>query len=350
MSIQFPCVACQAMLKVKNELAGRRVRCKKCGTALRVPDTGSEPAGEQQPRSPTSGPRPDTPASHFDDIPLMPVETKKCPDCGAWIDSGAAKCRHCNTHFDESGQPVRRKRVRRRRQERLVVGEVLFASWQLFKEEWITGVLVYLVASFIITAVVFVPLICLGLAAPMRAGAAPGDAPPAPGFGQTMVVLALLVAYWLLIVGVGTFVNCGLANVFLRIAKGDRASLDDFWNAQYFFLNFLVNYFAFSVIVAIGTLLFVLPGLLAILILWPVFFTSVDEMGSGFDPLIRAYDVGKKNILPSLGLISLAFLFLVLGELMCGVGVLVAMPLDMLMFAVAYCMMTGQWTERASDE
>ncbi len=349
MPIQFECPNCRATLKALDELAGRRVRCKKCGAESRVPGPRPEFSGSKTPDPPVSASQLPAKSAHASDLPPMPVETKKCPSCGAWIESGSAKCRHCKTHFDEAGQPVRRKRKKRRVQEHFQVGEVVSASWEILKEDWITSALVYLTASLILTAVIIVPLICLGMALPKPAAGPPGNAPQG-NMGTAMLGLAFLAIYWLLLVGVGLFVNCGLANVFLRMAKGDRASFDDFWAAQHFYFNFLVNYFVFSVIVAIGTLLLVVPGFVAILILWPVFFTSIDDTGGGLDPLIRAYEIGKKNTLPSLGLMLLAFLFLVLGELMCGVGVLIAVPLDMLMFAVAYCMLTGQWNERTANE
>jgi phage FluMu protein Com len=45
MPITFSCNSCNKKLRVKDELAGRKVKCPGCATVLQVPATSTEEAG-----------------------------------------------------------------------------------------------------------------------------------------------------------------------------------------------------------------------------------------------------------------------------------------------------------------
>lgn len=45
MTIQVSCQNCQRTLNAKDELAGRRARCQKCGAAVQLPGVAQTPAG-----------------------------------------------------------------------------------------------------------------------------------------------------------------------------------------------------------------------------------------------------------------------------------------------------------------
>jgi uncharacterized membrane protein len=94
----------------------------------------------------------------------------------------------------------------------------------------------------------------------------------------------------------------------------------------------------------IGTLLCCVPGLIVQLMFWPYTFVLIDENPSGVDCLWRAKEITQGNW-GSIFILFLAFLGLILlGYLACGIGVIFTGPLAALMFAVAYCHMTGQRT------
>ena len=87
MSITLTC-RCQARIQVKDELAGRSVKCPKCGEVLTVP----------QPPAP-----PPAPADE-DEYQLAPLEEvlkqgPTCPVCQADMPQGAVLCVKCGYHL-----------------------------------------------------------------------------------------------------------------------------------------------------------------------------------------------------------------------------------------------------------
>jgi len=68
--IVFRCHSCQRSLKVKNALAGKRGRCRHCGTSIQVP---AEPRPRKKSRPPKSSPPP-APASPATDLTVSPEE------------------------------------------------------------------------------------------------------------------------------------------------------------------------------------------------------------------------------------------------------------------------------------
>lgn len=49
MAIEFRCKKCDKKLKVKDELAGKKIKCPGCGAGTAVPAAASETAGELEP-------------------------------------------------------------------------------------------------------------------------------------------------------------------------------------------------------------------------------------------------------------------------------------------------------------
>jgi predicted Zn finger-like uncharacterized protein len=87
MSIAIQCPGCQATLRVKDELAGRKVKCPRCEASVPVP--ADEPAEEEITEA---KPAPKREAQE---------DTKKCPECGKRIAIDARKCRYCKAVLEE---------------------------------------------------------------------------------------------------------------------------------------------------------------------------------------------------------------------------------------------------------
>ena len=89
-----------------------------------------------------------------------------------------------------------------------------------------------------------------------------------------------------------------------------------------------------------------IPGIIVALIFWPFGYVLADEDLPGIDCLSRAKEITDGNW----GAVALIFLagigINILGALALCVGLLFTIPLTTLMWAVAYCQMTGQRTAR----
>ena len=89
------CPGCAKTYRWREELAGRKVRCKACGGVLLMPAEPPQPAGNQRPQRPAAPPR----------TPSEPIEVKapadRCPSCGSQIKVGAVICVNCGFNLKD---------------------------------------------------------------------------------------------------------------------------------------------------------------------------------------------------------------------------------------------------------
>ncbi len=95
-----------------------------------------------------------------------------------------------------------------------------------------------------------------------------------------------------------------------------------------------------------GMLLLIVPGVIAALMFWPFTYILVDTDAPGLDCLSRAREITQNTWGSVILLFLTSFGLSILGGLACCVGLIFTTPLAHLMFAVAYCRMTGQPTAR----
>jgi uncharacterized membrane protein len=100
----------------------------------------------------------------------------------------------------------------------------------------------------------------------------------------------------------------------------------------------------FILMVIVGFLCLIIPGIIVSLMFFPYQYVLVDEDPPGIDCLWRAktYTDGNKGAIFMLCLA--AFGINLLGACALLIGMVFTIPLTTLMMAVAYCKMTGQRT------
>ncbi|MCA9069448.1 MAG: hypothetical protein KDA84_11015 [Planctomycetaceae bacterium] len=139
MAIKVRCKSCQAVLRTKDTMAGKVVKCPHCGEKLRIPGAGGtespsrssrsgRPQRSEQPRRRRRSQNADAydaedmgGADDFDFGGLDPnagvavarPDRKPCAACGELIQKKAAKCRFCGEIFDPALK--RRKNKSRKR-------------------------------------------------------------------------------------------------------------------------------------------------------------------------------------------------------------------------------------------
>jgi len=102
MPIKVAC-KCGQRFAAPDKLAGKAVKCPKCGQPLRIPAAGTQQPGAQKPVAQQPRPQQPTPQQGaglgglLDEIGLAPAPTTgpKCPSCGAAITQGAVICVEC---------------------------------------------------------------------------------------------------------------------------------------------------------------------------------------------------------------------------------------------------------------
>lgn len=112
--IHFACPSCGKDFQVKDEFAGRRTKCPKCGQAIEVPATKTVAIKQPGPPAVDPPPRPVGPSAPRavvipEVLQRRPMdEYQECPFCGELVLAKAKKCKHCGETLDvvlRSGEP-----------------------------------------------------------------------------------------------------------------------------------------------------------------------------------------------------------------------------------------------------
>ena len=158
--------------------------------------------------------------------------------------------------------------------------------------------------------------------------------------GQGAIVIWLVL--YLLGISVQIYMSLGVNIFLLKVVRGQNVEIGDLFKGGPYFFRMLGSSFLFSIAVCVGILLFIVPGIIVALMLWPYAYVLVDQNPPGLDCLSRAKQITRNNWgeVFLLGLASLGIN--ILGMLACCVGLIFTIPLTSLMMAVAYCRMTGQ--------
>lgn len=101
MAIEVRCPSCSKLLKAKETMAGKRVKCPACGEPVTIPSPGDEEVydAEVVPPEDEYGLPADSHEAASDEEPDEEPEKRACPMCGEMINVAAKKCRYCGEVF-----------------------------------------------------------------------------------------------------------------------------------------------------------------------------------------------------------------------------------------------------------
>jgi hypothetical protein len=152
--------------------------------------------------------------------------------------------------------------------------------------------------------------------------------------GQVQGLLQLLLKAWLV---------SGFTVVLLNIARGRPANVGDLFTAGRFYLPVLVTMFIFQIMISIGFLLLIVPGIILYVMFSQYLYLIIDRNMGIADSLQTSLEITKGNRMAifMVGLISIGLG--ILGAITC-VGWIFTTPLVALTWVVAYLSMTGQPT------
>lgn len=293
MSIEFACSQCGKLLRVGDDAAGKHARCPNCSAVQAVP-------GPPEPVSPFAPALPPSPGA----AELNPYQA---PVSAPWYGEASRVGSFQPTVID--------------------AGEVLDRTWSIFKEQFaavLAGAFIYCVCgvscSFMITLAEH----------GVRARGQPAEALGAQAFA---VVIRFCFHTWL---------QAGMATYMLKIARGDPASLADLFSGGRVWSKAVVARFVFSMVIIVGLILFVIPGVFAALTFSQYLYVIIDRGEGPIESLgtSRTLTIGNKLSVFLLGLTTVAISLL--GFAACCVGIIPAVGFIALMWAVTYLSMTGQ--------
>lgn len=347
MTIEFHCPHCDKLLKTPDDKAGVRANCPGCGQIVTIPDLVAEAAQAD----------PSFAASHADAEMSPPEEAvpgaeegeavdsdlqhdvKPCPMCGAAIKKAAVRCRFC-------GETLERVASRERVPTKIEAGDILSHAWEIFKDQFGLLVGASLVVLGITLVVAFVgsfvqQMLLFAIAAP----GGRGGNPLAIGIGS----IGLSLVFTILNLGITAYLQAGLHVLVLRVARGENAEIVDLFSGARFFWRFFWGTLLFQILIILGLLLLIIPGIILLLMFWPVYYVIVDRDTGVFESLRLASELTTGNYLAAFLLFLVGFGIILLGFVAFCIGWIFAYPMVELLWAVAYCGMNGQLALRRRE-
>lgn len=369
MTIEFHCPHCDKLLKTPDEKAGVRANCPGCGQVVTIPN----PILEESDADPSfaeiaAGPETSAPDSSVAREPDRQVvepgsadahslhgrsqyDMKPCPMCGAAIDKTAVRCRFCGEVLAGPGASVRAR-------TNIDAGEVLNHAWNVYRAR--LGLLIG--SLFVLGGISFAVSLAGSLVQQLLLGGiglAGGGGRPANlplivfGFvGLTLFVFVLNIA-------VSAFLQAGFHGLLLGVARREATGISAMFSGSPFFWRFFWGTLLYQIAVTIGFAMCFIPGIVLLLMFWPVYFVIVDRDSGVIDSLQLAHEVTTGNyfavfvlflagigcqilgVLPGFSVWFLTespYLAIVAG---C-VGLALTIPFWMILWPVTYCGMSGQ--------
>lgn len=322
MSIEFHCLHCNRLLKTDDNKAGQRCECPNCKQLIVVPVPGGMTgAGESDEYSDQPYVYDSRRQKHYT------IPQNACPQCFTPVNPGTTQCPTCGIALQgviggSSAHSINATHVFNR-------------AIKTFREYWAIstgGAILFLFLWIGMRKLTGILLLNL------------------PDLDTFIVIGGLMIQSLLLL---------GLHTLFLNIARRNDPQLQDLISGGRYIFRFIANQFVFFFLILIGTFCFVLPGILIALVYIPLGYVIVDQKLPGLLSIRRCFEITSGNkwklcllVLVAIGLlfwvIVALFLFLVVIGMISGgredliPGFVIAFPFINLLFAVAYCEMTGQ--------
>ncbi len=299
MPIEFRCNECGRLLRTTDDSAGRTAQCPACGNTMAIP------APEQAGPTPFQQPAAAGDADHHVN-PYASPAVDAVPETPYAVQLGAI----VPTRID--------------------LADIYSRTWRLFTGQW--GKLLP----------VLVAVMAMGLGANIVASiidhlaALAGDVMVA----NTVWVLTLLASqtfsYWLYI---------GQTIFLLKVLRGQPASFADIFTGGPYFWRFVGGTILFTLLVIGGTILLIIPGIIAALMFFQYDYLIIDRNLGVFDSFQLSKRVMEGNKLTFLAINLLAALLTIAVAVpTCCLGLLVAGPFFALLHVVTYLAVTGQPT------
>jgi hypothetical protein len=323
MPIEFRCTQCGQMLRVPDDSSGKAARCPKCQALMTVPSASSaapiaagsfssptQPfGGSMSPADPLPPPKPLSDAADA-------VYGAYSPNLNPYASPQGAYQLAKSTYPD---LPVQAQKVS--------VDSVLNCAWELWKRH--LGLLVGVTLT--IVAISYAVAIPFGIVQFIFQQNGEDEAAAVVGF------LAQLVGQL-----VQMYLSIGNVQIALKLARGQPAEFFDLFRGVSRFLPVLGVSILLGLVVAVGFLLLIVPGVLFLLMFWPCYYLVLDRKTGIFESFSVANTITHGNWATAFLLWVISIGIMLLGCIALCVGMLFAAPLVTMLFAVAYLMMAGQ--------
>lgn len=139
---------------------------------------------------------------------------------------------------------------------------------------------------------------------------------------------------------VSTLFKAAFTNGALSELDGQRATFSTFFNFRNLGAVFIVAIIV-GIATVIGFILLIIPGLIVMFLTWYALTFAIDRDMDAITAIKASFELTSKNVGP-LFLLALACVGLnIVGAILCGLGLLVTIPLTLIASTYAYRVLTG---------
>ena len=219
----------------------------------------------------------------------------------------------------------------------MAIGEVIELAWEGFKKNWLVLIGSLFVVGLIAGGISYVPVLFL---MPSPKDLQGGD--------MSGIFLAEGV-FFVLFLALFSFFFGGLIRIWLAIVRGQNADFGMLFSGVNRFLPLLAAQFILMILVMLGELVFIVPGVILALGLHFTAFYVVDADMGPIEAMKASWEATKGHKL-NLFLFQLACAGLgIVGSLACCIGQFVSAPVCLLAASVIYVRLSGRGTALPSN-
>ncbi len=146
----------------------------------------------------------------------------------------------------------------------------------------------------------------------------------------------------LVLIAASMFFMIGYLDMLIKIARGQPAAVGDLFKIPGRLGPMIGVILLFGLMVSIGSMLCVIPGLILLVMFWPAQLLVLEGKADVIESFTVARSITANNTLTIILVWLVGGVIANLGALACGVGVFVSIPLAQLLWVTAYLMMSGQ--------
>jgi hypothetical protein len=310
MPIEFACSGCSKTLRVADDSAGKQARCPECRAINDVPFAA-------------------TPASASEATPAQKD----------WLFSEAG-AKGGSTPFGDSSNPYAAPNAAAYGEPNYLptvsgpivptvasVEAVLNYSWEIWKQN--LGILVGLYVVIIVAS--YATALPLGFA---QIAIEQNNGQEA---GAIFSIIGNIVSS-----AVQLYLQIGMGQIMLKLARRQPAEFTELFTGGPIFFPVLGVSILFGLAVGLGMLLLIVPGIILALMLWPTYWLVLDGKAGVIESFSLASTITKNNWGTGFLLALLQMAIGIVGMLALCIGIIFAAPLAMMLWPVAYLMMSGQ--------
>lgn len=212
------------------------------------------------------------------------------------------------------------------------VGDAFSYGWKKF-QEYLGPILIAMLLFLVVGALV-------NFIASLFAGGF-GEITDVDDIGVGMFFSFGTLVFSLLSALVSLLIQAAVVRGALDITKGERIDLNTFLSTENLG-QIVLAAILLAIGTAIGLVLCIIPGLILIFYSQFTYQFIIDKGLPAWDAIKASFDLVNRNVGTVIVLFLASILAFFIGAILCGIGLLVTIPVTIIATAYAYRMMTGQ--------